>query len=414
MKLFPFGHATHPQWRMAAGLVLAQLRAQMTLPDYASEPKLALLYITDHYANEAKALLDHLRQELPGVCDWAGTVGVGIAVNNAEYMDEPAMAVMLCDVPQERYRVFSGVTPLPAGWADTALVHADPATPDLAELITEVAGRTQQGYLFGGLTSSRSRSVQFALSADRPQSVASGGVLEGGLSGVAFAPSVALLSRVTQGCQPVAPEREITAADKHVVLTLDGQPALDVMLEALDIRLSEPQKAIPVVRSTLVGLSPTGQSGVGRAGNLGTDVLVRHIVGLDPMRQGVAVAEHLEPGMRLTFCRRDVHAARADLVRVCAEIREELEPEMLSIEAINGLSDDPVPTLPQAGKRIAGAVYVSCTGRGGAHFGGPSAEMQIIRHALGDVPLVGFFAAGEIARHHLYGYTGVLTVFTTD
>ena len=414
MKLFPFGHATHPQWRMAAGLVLAQLRAQMTLPDYASEPKLALLYITDHYANEAKALLDHLRQELPGVCDWAGTVGVGIAVNNAEYMDEPAMAVMLCDVPQERYRVFSGVTPLPTGWADTALVHADPATPDLAELITEVAGRTQQGYLFGGLTSSRTRSVQFALSADRPQSVASGGVLEGGLSGVAFAPSVALLSRVTQGCQPVAPEREITAADKHVVLTLDGEPALDVMLEALDIHLSEPQKAIPVVRSTLVGLSPAGQSGVGRAGNLGTDVLVRHIVGLDPMRQGVAVAEHLEPGMRMTFCRRDVHAARADLVRVCAEIREELEPEMLSIEAINGLSDDPVPTLPQAGKRIAGAVYVSCTGRGGAHFGGPSAEMQIIRHALGDVPLVGFFAAGEIARHHLYGYTGVLTVFTTD
>ena len=30
---------------------------------------------------------------------------------------------------------------------------------------------------------------------------------------------------------------------------------------------------------------------------------------------------------------------------------------------------------------------------------------------LGDVPLVGFFAGGEIAHHHLYGYTGVLTVF---
>jgi small ligand-binding sensory domain FIST len=27
---------------------------------------------------------------------------------------------------------------------------------------------------------------------------------------------------------------------------------------------------------------------------------------------------------------------------------------------------------------------------------------------------VGFFAAGEIARNQLYGYTGVLTVFTTD
>ena len=28
------------------------------------------------------------------------------------------------------------------------------------------------------------------------------------------------------------------------------------------------------------------------------------------------------------------------------------------------------------------------------------------------VPWVGFFAAGEIARHQLYGYTGVLTVVT--
>ena len=43
MKLFPFGHATHPQWPMAAGLVLAQLRAQMALPDYANAPTLGLL-----------------------------------------------------------------------------------------------------------------------------------------------------------------------------------------------------------------------------------------------------------------------------------------------------------------------------------------------------------------------------------
>ena len=53
-------------------------------------------------------------------------------------------------------------------------------------------------------------------------------------------------------------------------------------------------------------------------------------------------------------------------------------------------------------------------GRGGPHFGGPSAEMHIVRRALGDVPLVGFFAGGEIAHRHLYGYTGVLTVFTSQ
>ena len=63
--------------------------------------------------------------------------------------------------------------------------------------------------------------------------------------------------------------------------------------------------------------------------------------------------------------------------------------------------------------RIVGAIYVSCTGRGGPHFGGPSAELHIVRRALGEVPLIGFFAGGEIAHHQLYSYSGVLTVFTS-
>ena len=80
MKRFPTAHATHPQWRMAVALVLAQLRAQMALPGYAAAPTLGLLYITDHYAAEAAALLDVLSAELPEVTDWSGTVGVGVCV----------------------------------------------------------------------------------------------------------------------------------------------------------------------------------------------------------------------------------------------------------------------------------------------------------------------------------------------
>ena len=117
---------------MAAGLVLAQLRAQMALPAHASAPTLALLYITDHYATHARDILDLLGAELPTVTDWSGTVGVGIAVNNAEYFDEPALAVMLCDLPADQYRVFSGVAPLGLGFeAHTALVHVDGATADV-------------------------------------------------------------------------------------------------------------------------------------------------------------------------------------------------------------------------------------------------------------------------------------------
>ena len=120
--------------------------------------------------------------------------------------------------------------------------------------------------------------------------------------------------------------------------------------------------------------------------------------------------------MQLAFCQRNMQAAKADLVRICAEIREELEPEEVSVEAATamglGLTDEPAQATPHPARHITGALYVSCSGRGGPHVGGPSAELQIVRRALGDVPLVGFFAGGEIARHHLYGYTGVLTVFT--
>jgi len=421
VKLFPYAHATHPQWGMAANLVLAQLRAQMVLHGYASNPTLALLYITDHYAANAQEILEHLSAELPEVTDWAGTVGIGIAANNVEYFDEPALAVMLLELPSDQYRVFSGVAPLGLTFeAHTALVHADPRTSEVAELIEELAQRTDSGYVFGGLSSSRGQAVQFAVAADgnvKGQGAASG-VFSGGLSGVAFGPGVVLVSRVTQGCQPISRAHQVTGADRNVILTLDGAPALEVMLHELNVTLDEPREALQAVRATLVGM--TGSTTMSetaptvlRTGNFGPDVLVRHIIGLDPARAGVAVADVVTEGMELAFCQRNVQAARADLMRVCAEIREELEPQEQALETAAALAASEAEAAPHEARGIAGAIYVSCTGRGGAHFGAPSAELQIIRRALGDVPLVGFFAAGEIARHHLYGYTGVLTVFST-
>lgn len=406
---------------MAANLVLAQLRAQMVLHGYASNPTLALLYITDHYAANAQEILEHLSAELPEVTDWAGTVGIGIAANNVEYFDEPALAVMLLELPSDQYRVFSGVAPLGLTFeAHTALVHADPRTSEVAELIEELAQRTDSGYVFGGLSSSRGQAVQFAGAADgnvKGQGAASG-VFSGGLSGVAFGPGVVLMSRVTQGCQPISRAHQVTGADRNVILTLDGAPALEVMLHELNVTLDEPREALQAVRATLVGMTDSTTMSetaptVLRTGNFGPDVLVRHIIGLDPARAGVAVADVVTEGMELAFCQRNVQAARADLMRVCAEIREELEPQEQALETAAALAASEAEAAPHEARGIAGAIYVSCTGRGGAHFGAPSAELQIIRRALGDVPLVGFFAAGEIARHHLYGYTGVLTVFST-
>ncbi|TSE30434.1 FIST C domain protein [Tepidimonas thermarum] len=435
MKRFVHAHATHPQWPMAAALVLAQLRAQLAvgaadgqaaqaeaasrLGAGAATTPLGLVYLTDDYADAAADILDHLSHALPQVTDWVGAIGVGICATGAEYIDEPGLAVMLCDLAPSRYRVFSGLVPLgatqgPEGFVpQTALVHADPATPELTELVQELAERTIGHYLFGGLVASRAGSVQIARSS-RGAVVGHGreaahGIYPGGFSGVAFGPDVGIVSRVTQGVRAVSPVYRITAAQGNRVEALDGQPALEVLLRDLGLSLDDLGAVVARLRETLVGLQvPQAQAAIAPARpgrvplRVGDDVLVRHVIGLDPLRRAVVIADEAPLGGTWMLCERHAQAARADLVRICAEIRDELSPD-----AGDGLAHDPVA-------RIAGAVYVSCNRRGGPHFGAAGAELQIVRQALGDVPLVGFFAAGEIAHHRLYGYTGVLTVFVAD
>ena len=393
MAPFLVGHATHPDWRAALALVAAQIEGGMAQHEASAAGPLTLgfVYITDVYAPHASALYAALQQRWPCL-SWVGSVGVGVAACGVEYFDEPGMVVMLAALPAGHFEVFSGARPLSRIEPFAALVHADPATPDIAELIQEMSDRTDSGYLFGGLAASRAGAFHIA-----------DGVWRGGLSGVAFSPEVTLVSRVTQGCQPIGPVRRITRAERNLVIELDDQPALPCLLADLKIdKLDDTRQALPRLQATLVGLADANEPLLSRAGQFGADTKVRHLVGLDPSRQAVAVAQSVQAGMLLAFCNRDVAAARRDLVRICAEIRDELE----SVQTVTATA-----SAAASASRMAGAIYISCSGRGGPHFGGPSAELQIIQHALGNVPLAGFFAAGEIARHHLYGYTGVLTVF---
>ncbi|MCA3243536.1 MAG: FIST C-terminal domain-containing protein [Rubrivivax sp.] len=406
MSAFLVGHATHPDWRGALALAAAQIEARRAEHEASARGPLSLgfVYFTDHFAGDADALVAELRRRWPGVA-WVGSVGVGVAAMGVEYFDEPALVLMLAALPTGRFEVFSGARKLQRVQPFSALVHADPATPDLAELIGEMSDRVSSGYLFGGLASSRSGAVHVA-----------DGAWRGGLSGVAFTRDVALVSRVTQGSQPLGPVRRITSAERNLVLALDGEPALPCLLRDLGLAdLSTPRTALNKLRATLVALADADAVMLGRPGQFGPDTRVRHLVGLDPARNAVAVADTVEPGMSLVFCQRDMQAARRDLVRICAEIRDEVESAQEPAWA-DGAAHTPDAGGAEPARRIAGAIYVSCAGRGGPHFGGPSAELQIVQHALSgggpEVPLVGFFAGGEIARHHVYGYTGVLTVFT--
>jgi small ligand-binding sensory domain FIST len=388
---FVHAHAGHADWRLALAecqrQIQAQIAARATRQHESAEFTLGWCYLSDYYAPASEAILDELHRALPGVA-WVGTAGVGVAATGIEYIDEPALVLMLAQLPQDSFRLFSGLRPLPArssGFVPhTALVHAEGSTPDLQELLHELSARTATGYLFGGLSSARNRSLHIAE-----------GVFTGGLSGVLFGPDVGLISRVTQGCQPIGPVRIITQAERNLVVTLDGKPALDCVLEDLGLDRDLPVDALSqALSTTLVGLSTGAEDVPKKPGQFGANTLVRHLLGVDPGHRVLAVADLVESGMELAFCTRNREAARLDLARIAAEIRGQLH---------GGTAG-----------RMSGALYVSCSGRGGPHFGAPHAELQTVRNALGDVPLVGFFAGGEIARNHLYAYTGILTVFTSQ
>lgn len=365
-SLFRSGHAGAASWRDAAQSCLEQLGS--------GSGNLGFLYVTDHFAAAMPEIHAHFAEHT-GVGHWTGTVGIGICAGGREYMDEPAIAVMIGDFPSGSFRVFGALNSADVQGAELrcgdapaslAIVHGVPLGSDMAQQIRLLAKNTESGFLVGGLASSRGDNVLLA-----------DGIHRSGLSGVAFSDAVAVATRLTQGCRPIGAVHEITGAQNNIVLTLDDRPALEVL--RADVGITANEDLAQIGGQIFVGLSVSG-SDTG-------DYMVRNLIGIDPGNRLIAIGELARKGQRLHFCRRDRDTARADMTRMLDSIRE-------------GLYTPP-----------RGALYFSCLGRTGALFGGESAELQMIREALGDVPLAGFFGNGEISHNRLYGYTGVLTLF---
>ena len=365
---FKYGHSNALQWRDAALSCLAQIGE---IPTTAN---LGFIYVTDSVAPHLAEMLE-LIKATTGIAHWVGSTGVGICSTGQEYFDQAAVAIMLGEFPQNTFQIFSTIHNVDdiAGEvlvgnkpAYFGIVHGDPQNPQIATLIERFATKMESGFVVGGLTSSRNQNLQVA---DE--------ITQGGLSGVVFSSDVAVTTRLTQGVSQLGKQHEITECDNNVVVSIDGRPALDVLKEEIGEVLSRDLKRIAAY--IFVGL-PVPGSDTG-------DYLVRNIIGIDVERKLIAVGEHLQPGMHLMFCRRDGASAIDDMQRMLESIKA-------------GFTSAP-----------KGAVYYSCLGRGESLFGADSAELKMISRALGEIPLVGFFANGEISHNRLYGYTGVLTVF---
>jgi small ligand-binding sensory domain FIST len=366
---FAAAHAEGDDWRALAAACAEELARG------CADANLGFLYATDALAGDLGGIVALLR-ERTGIADWVGSVGAGVCGGTRESFGRPALAAMAAALPPDRFRVFkplrsqAGIRDaLPADWLSrtqplVGIVHGDPRLAAITETIAALS-REASLFLVGGLAA-----------AEPPIQVA-GQVVEGGLSGVLLAPEIAVVTGLTQGCSPIGPVRRVTEARDNILMSLDERPALEVLKEDLGELLSRDLRRIGGL--IYAGFPVTG-SDTG-------DYLVRNLIAIDVPRQWLAVAHPVAAGDVVLFCRRDPASAALDLERMLGQLKR------------------------RAGGTPRAGLYFSCVARGPNLFDEPSREIGMIREALGEFPLAGFFGNGEIAHDRLYGYTGVLALF---
>jgi small ligand-binding sensory domain FIST len=192
---------------------------------------------------------------------------------------------------------------------------------------------------------------------------------------------------ITQGCQPVGPAMTITKCEGNVIYEIDRRPAFESFARVVKGPLSDDLgRALAYVFAGLPAEPEKNTVGAG-------EYLVRNIVGLDPERGVLAVAEEVFEGERMLFTLRDAARAREDLAQMLERQARRL-----------------------AGRRPALGFYFNCCARGRSLYRMDGIDAAYIRRALGDFPLIGLFGGFELAplgrKNHLFAYTGVLALVT--
>ena len=356
-------------WRTVADRLATELAG--------SAGPLGILYTDESLAPHLDEIAEALRART-GVRDWVSAAGYGVIASGQEHYGEPGAVALVADVPQDGYRLFAGGRNTGADFASQeaqwlaqavmplALAHVDPGHPEAMEAVEGLAAGTG-AFLVGGLTAAAGEAPHRADGAT------------GCLSGVALSPAtVEIATALSQGCTPLGRARTVTRGKGNLLIELDGRPALDAFVEDIGEDVASDLRR---VGGLIFAAIPVDGSDT-------ADYTVRNLVGIDPSSRIVAIAQAVPEGGRVLFCRRDRESAVDDMRRMAADLKRRI-----------------------GNQPIRGGVYVSCAARGPNQFAAPERETDIIRDALGEFPMAGFFANGELNRDRIYAYTGVLTLF---
>lgn len=367
---FQLAHASHSR----LDDLLDDCAQQLTIP---FEQSLGFIYITDDLHDQFPDILRYLKDHT-GISHWVGTVGMGIIGGDKEYYGEPAIAVMLADIDENEFSLLPALnnTLLPfitdvESWCKdkkvtSGILHGDPNNTAIQSLLTELTERTPTTEYIGGLSSSRGLYPQV-----------SDALTSGGLSGILFSENVPVITSLSQGCTAITEAYSVTQSERNLLVTLNEEPALDVFKAAIgDVLTRNLKRAAGYIFAGIVN-DPDNPD----------DYLVRNIIGADEEHKLLALGDLVDSKHQVLFCRRDGNTAQQDMQRMLDNLKQQLS------------------TTPRGG------VYISCMGRGKNQFGDNSEEVAMIKNTLGDFPLVGFYANGEIYHHNIYAFTGVLMLF---
>ena len=357
----------------------------------AERPDLAVVFASPHHAPSAAAVLSavHRVAEPKGVM---GCVGEAVVGGSREVEGEPAVSVWLGSIPggaetfhMEFVRTSGGGAF--AGWrADggsnegtgAILMVCDPFSFP-ADLMLQHLNQILPGVpVVGGMASGASRAGETLLFHDDR-------VVTEGAVGARISGAVGVRTLVSQGCRPIGRSFIVTRAEDTFLFELGGRTPVDRLRETVEA-LPGPDREL-LSRGIHLGRvidEYKPEYGLG-------DFLIRGVMGADPETGAIAVGEHLEVGQTVQFHVRD--AATAD-------------------EELRSLLQDSVSSLPG---RPAGALLFTCNGRGSRMFPTPDHDASTVEFYLGDVPLAGFFCAGELGpvggKNFLHGFTAILAVF---
>ena len=196
---------------------------------------------------------------------------------------------------------------------------------------------------------------------------------------------VTIRSLVSQGCRPIGEHFVITKAERNVIQELGGVPAYQRLIEVYATLATHEQAMLR--RGLHVGRVVSEYQDKFEQG----DFLVRNVMGVDQESGAIVLGDYVRPGQTVQFHVRDADTADGELKQMLAAIK--------NTPGAN----------PQA------ALLFTCNGRGTRLFPGPNHDAETIGEALGNVPLAGFFAAGEMGpvggKNFLHGFTASMALF---